>query len=59
VEPNLTAEGMVLRVTTELSLAGMNEKVIVNEIAALISKLDRWQSSRSEKRTRYDVDIRT
>ena len=50
VEPNLTAEDMVLRVTTELSIAGMNEKVIVNEVAALISKLDRWRSNPSEKK---------
>jgi hypothetical protein len=43
VEPELTAEGMVLRVTTGLGLAGMIEMVVVNEVAALISRLDRWQ----------------
>ena len=59
VEPNLAAEDMVLRVTTELSLAGMIEMVVVNEVTALISGLDRWRSGRSEKSTRDDVDIRT
>ena len=58
VEPNLTAKDMTLRVTTELRLAGMIEMVVVNEVTALISDLDRWQSSRSEKRTQ-NVDTRT
>jgi len=57
VEPNLTTEDMILRVTTELRLAGMIEMVVVNEVTALISNLDRWRSSRSEKSTQ-DLDIR-
>jgi len=50
VEPNLTVEGMVLRVTTGLSLAGMIPMVVANEVAALISRLDRWQGDRSAMR---------
>jgi hypothetical protein len=57
VEPNLTTEDMILRVTTELSLAGMIEMVVVNEVTALISNLDRWRSNRSEKGPQY-VDTR-
>ncbi|MCK9463261.1 MAG: zinc ribbon domain-containing protein [Proteobacteria bacterium] len=50
VEPELTAEGMVLRVTTRLSLAGMIGMVVANEVAALISGLDRWQGDPSAAR---------
>jgi hypothetical protein len=48
VEPSLTVEGMVLRVTTGLSLAGLNPMIVANEVAALISRLDRWQGGRSD-----------
>jgi hypothetical protein len=50
VEPGLTAEGMILRVTTGLGLAGMIPMVVAGEVAALISRLDRWQRDPSAVR---------